>query len=96
MGSERMEGADFSVTVDGTCWLRCEVINNQIEYWFGDVGSGLHLFFDRPGFAKWAEVQSEVVERLQAVPTGAQISFVVGDDDVEIHGAQAGGWTRPQ
>jgi hypothetical protein len=89
MNDGRMDGADFSATVRSTCWIRCEVADNQIEYWFGDVGSGLRMYFDRPGFSKFTQVQTEVVERLRAVPDGAQVSFVVGDDDVKIHGSEA-------
>jgi hypothetical protein len=84
---QRLEGADFAVTVDGCCFIRCEVLDNQIEFWFGDVGSGLHLYFDLPGYAKFAQVQSDMIKRLRGVPDGTPISFVVGDDDRAVHGS---------
>jgi hypothetical protein len=84
------DGADFTVTVDGGCSMRCEVLGGQIEFWFGDVGSGLRLYFDRSGYAKFARVQSDMVERFRNSVAGVPTSFVVGDDDVAVHGGHTG------
>jgi UDP-2,3-diacylglucosamine pyrophosphatase LpxH len=89
MGYRCVDGADFAVTIDDACPIRCEVLGDQIEFWFGDVGSGLHLFFDRRAYVRFAQVQSDMVDRLRNAPDGARISFVVGDDDVAVHGAHA-------
>jgi hypothetical protein len=82
-----MKGADFAATVEGACLIRCEVLGDQIEFWFGDVGSGLHVYFDRPGYHKFAQVQSDMVQRLRTAPDRTRISFVVGDDDPNAHGS---------
>jgi hypothetical protein len=94
MSYQRLAGADFAVSVDGACLIRCEVLGDQIEFWFGDVGSGLHLYFDRPGYARFAQVLSGLADRLRAAPDRLPIAFVVGDDDVAGHGAHAGGGGR--
>jgi hypothetical protein len=96
MTSRRVEGADFGVTVDGACPIRCEVLGNQIEFWFGDVASGLIVYFDRPGYANFVRVQAAMVERVHAASDGARVEIVVGDNDPDIHGSRAGGWVRPQ
>jgi hypothetical protein len=87
MSYQRMNGADFAATAAGDCLIRCEVLGDQIEFWFGDVGSGLHLYFDPAGYHKFAQVESDMVERLRTVPDRTSISFVVGDDDPDAHGS---------
>lgn len=82
-----MNGADFAATIAGACLVRCEVLGDQVEFWFGDVGSGLHLYFDRPGYHKFAQVQSDMVGRLHTARGRTPASFVVGDDDPAAHGS---------
>ena len=72
--------ADFCVTVDATCRMSCEILDGQVELRFGDNAGGLHLFLDLPGFVKLVQLEWLVVERYNAVPTGAPIAFMVGDD----------------
>jgi len=63
--------------VKGNGALTCEVLPNQIEFRFGDDNSGLHLFLNYRGFAKFMTVASNVVKRLRAIPHGAPIDFTV-------------------
>lgn len=87
MSYQRTDGADFAATVDGACLIRCEVLGDQIEFWFGDVASGLHLYFDPPGYHKFARIQSDMVKRLRTATDRTSTSFVVGDDDPAAHGS---------
>lgn len=86
MNGQPVDGADFAVTMDVACSVRCEVLGDQIEFWFGDVGSGLHAYFDRRGYDRFVQVQSYMVERLRTAPDSTPISFVVGDDAHTPHG----------
>jgi hypothetical protein len=74
---------DSVVTVDDTCRMSCEVLNEQIEFRFGDHTGGLHLFLDWEGYVKFVKLQAEVVERFFTLPPGAPIKFLVGDDGEE-------------
>ena len=80
---------DSCVTVDGTCRMSCEVVNNQIEFHFGDHTGGLHLFLDWPGLVKLVRLQWMVVERFFELAPGEPMRFVVGDDE-EHHSTSSG------
>jgi hypothetical protein len=69
------------VTVNGNGALKCEVLPDQIELRFGDNNSGLQLFLNYQGFAKFVAVATNVVKQLQALPDDTYINFKVWDDE---------------
>ena len=74
--------AESVVTVDGDCDMSCDVVgDDQIEFWFGPVTDGLHLYFDRLGFAKFLRVVEEMTARVAAVPRGERMVFTVNADE---------------
>ena len=83
MDTPRGMVTDSVVTVDGTCRMSCEVLNQQVQFLFGDHTGGLHLFLDWDGYVKFVKLQAVVVERFFTLPPGAPIRFVVGDDASE-------------
>ena len=83
MKPSRGIAADSCVTVDGNCPISCEVVDDQIEFRFGDDESGLHLFFEGSGFVRFLHVGLQMVERYRALPVGTRVDFVVGDGEVE-------------
>jgi hypothetical protein len=74
--------AESIVTVHSDCDISCEVVgDDQIEFWFGPVTDGLHLYFDRPGFAKFMCVVDEMRVRTAAMPSVEQMPFTVHADE---------------
>jgi hypothetical protein len=74
--------AESVVTVDGDCDMSCDVVSDdQIEFWFGPVTDGLHLYFDRLGFAKFLCVVEQMTARMAAVPRGERMEFTVSADE---------------
>jgi hypothetical protein len=74
--------ADLCVTVDEDCHIQCEVLGSRIEFRFDGDQSGLHLFFDGAGFAKFLKVAALMVGRLKDVAAARErANFVVGDDE---------------
>ena len=67
--SRRRRGIEVEsvVTVDADCDMSCDVVDDQVEFWFAPVTDGLHFYFDWPGLAK---CHPKDVGRL---PTGAMM-----------------------
>ena len=84
MGKQRRRGieAESLVTVDGDCDMSCEALgDNQIEFWFGPMIDGLHLYFDKAGFAKFMRVVEEMRTRVAKIPRGEEIEVMVSADE---------------
>jgi hypothetical protein len=75
---------DSWVRVEGDCPLSCEVIGNDANFEFGTKASALHLTASEPALIKLVAVATEALTRLQAIPNGAIVEFVVhAPDSVE-------------
>jgi hypothetical protein len=84
MGKRRRRGieAESVVTVDGDCDMSCEALgDDQIEFWFGPMIDGLHLYFDKSGFAKFMRVVEEMTTRVAKIPRGEEIEVMVSADE---------------
>jgi hypothetical protein len=68
---------DSWVRVEGDCPLRCEVIGNDANFEFGTKISALHLTASEPALIKLVAVATEALNRLQAIPNGQEVEFVV-------------------
>ncbi|HEX5405955.1 MAG TPA: hypothetical protein VFX16_27075 [Pseudonocardiaceae bacterium] len=82
MGKRSGIEAESVVTVDGECDMSCEVLgDDQIEFWFGPVTDGLHLYFDKSGFAKFMRVVDEMRARVAKIPRGECVELMVNADE---------------
>ena len=84
MGKRGRRGieAESLVTVDGDCDMTCEVLgDDQIEFWFGPMIDGLHLYFDKAGLAKFMRVVEEMRTRVAKIPRGEDIAVMVSADE---------------
>jgi hypothetical protein len=84
MGKRRRRGirAESIVTVDGDCDMSCDVVgDDQLEFWFGPVTDGLHLYFDKSGFVKFMRVVDETMARAALNTAGACMAFAVSADE---------------
>lgn len=81
--SRRRRGIEVEsvVTVDADCDMSCDVVDDQIEFWFGPVTDGLHFYFDWPGLAKFMRVVSETVAQAKTIPRGERMDFTVNADE---------------
>jgi hypothetical protein len=68
------------VTVDGTTVMSCQVLSDEIEFRFGPLDTGLHLFFDPPGLANFLKVVANMVEHLGATSSDGKRCFKVTSD----------------
>jgi hypothetical protein len=84
MGRPQRRGIEIEsvITVQGDCDITCDVMGDeQIEFWFGPMIDGLHLYFDWPGFVKFMRVAAEMTARATAIPRGQRLEFTVYADE---------------
>lgn len=75
---------DSWVRVEEDCPLSCEVLGNDANFEFGTKTSSLHLTASEPALIKLVAVATEALTRLQAIPDGQNVEFVVhAPDSVE-------------
>lgn len=76
-----MDGIEVTVTVDSTCEMSCEVVDDQIALILGKVDNGLRLYFDWPALDRLITVVGAMSRRVQANPPGKPIDFVISADE---------------
>lgn len=64
-------------TVDGTCALSCDVVGEQAQFELGSGSGSLNLIVSECGLERLAQVASEALERLRAIPEGEDVCFTV-------------------
>lgn len=72
---------DSAVTVDETCHMSCEVLEDEIQFLFGTKNTGIHLYFDWPGLARFLRLAGAVVERAQAASDSRTVRFMLSVDE---------------
>jgi hypothetical protein len=68
---------DSWVSVDGQCWLSCDVIGDQAQFDFGHSTGSLHLNVSEAALARLVQVATEALTRFQAIPDGEEVCFSV-------------------
>ncbi|HEX3783200.1 MAG TPA: hypothetical protein VHX38_26330 [Pseudonocardiaceae bacterium] len=68
---------DSWVRVEEDCPLTCEVIGSDANFEFGTMSGGLHLTVTEDALVTLVAVATEALTRLQAIPPGNEVEFVV-------------------
>lgn len=69
-----------TVTVDNTCDMSCEVVNDQIQFILGGVDNGLRLYLDWPALDKLMTIVGAMSRRVRANQPNTPIDFMISAD----------------
>lgn len=82
MFNNRGVSVDASVLIEGHCTVSCAVVGDQAEFTFGSGQGALSLLAQEEALAKIAQVSTEAITRLRAIPEGEVVDFEVLPDSV--------------